>query len=447
MTKKVYRSLDSIVHKEAKEYAIYSAEERAIPNMIDGLKPVHRFVMYQALQTARDKVEKIASLGGSVSKVGYHHGEASAEKAAVGVANTWANIVPILQGQGNFGSRLVREAAEARYVYAKVHKNWYRIYKDTEYAPEHPDKEHIPPKHYLPIIPMVLVNGIYGIATGYATNIPAHSLDSIVKCTRLAIEGKLDIEPEYALPEFFGKISKIDDGWYAEGAYERKGKTQITITEIPPKYDREEYIAKVLNPLEDKDFITYRDACGKPKAKEGPRSVFRFVITVRKEFGLSGDYDADHEKIMTAFKLREKINPNLTVINEHGRMEKFETASELIRRFVAYRMTFVEKRIARKVEETLEAMNLAKAKAVFIAMVLKEQIILTRKTRAQALDEIRKHESLAPWAEQLIAMNLYHMTNDEVQKLVEAAKKFKADHDYWLQTTPQVEYFKDLDSL
>ena len=98
------RNLQSIIDNEAKEFAIYTVENRAIPNLIDGFKPVQRFVIARALDLSRgnkEKFHKLASVAGGVADLGYHHGEGSAQDAGALMANTWNNNYPLLDGQGN----------------------------------------------------------------------------------------------------------------------------------------------------------------------------------------------------------------------------------------------------------------------------------------------------------------------------------------------------------
>ncbi|EFX0167372.1 DNA topoisomerase, partial [Shigella sonnei] len=216
------RDLKSIIDNEALAYAMYTVENRAIPNMIDGFKPVQRFVIARALDLARgnkDKFHKLASIAGGVADLGYHHGENSAQDAGALMANTWNNNFPLLDGQGNFGSRTVQKAAASRYIFARVSKNFYSVYKDTEYAPVHQDKEHIPPAFYLPIIPTVLLNGVSGIATGYATYILPHSVSSVKKAVLQALQGKKVTKPKVEFPEFRGEVVEIDGQYEIRGTY------------------------------------------------------------------------------------------------------------------------------------------------------------------------------------------------------------------------------------
>lgn len=444
MTQIINRTLTDIIDKEAKDYAIYTVENRAIPNMIDGLKPVQRFVLYRALEMGKsdkDKVHKVAAIAGGVADAGYNHGEASAQDACAKMANTWANNVPLLFGEGSFGSRLVQEAAQSRYIHAKVHQNFYDLYKDNDIAPKHIDLDHKPPTYYLPLIPTVLLNGIKGIATGYATNILPHSIQSVIECTKLALKGELNKEPDVAYPLFYGDIIPLGDGRYElHGKYELVSKTVMHIKEIPYKWDRAKYIEKILDPLETNGYITYDDEC----SKKG----FGFKIKFRKDYQFPLDKDKLHEKIMKDFGLIETVSQLITVIDENGQLnDKFKNASELINHFVKVRLSFIDKRIENNIQVCTDKFNTAVRKAKFINDVINEVIILKGKTRKQLLDELSNHELYKDSAQELVQMPLYSITSDEAKKLADTARKLKLDLKYWKETTAQIEYTKDLDTL
>ncbi|AHY25247.1 DNA topoisomerase II [Pectobacterium bacteriophage PM2] len=435
------RDLKSIIDNEALAYAIYTVEQRAIPNMIDGLKPVQRFVIARALELARgnkDKFHKLASIAGGVADLGFHHGEGSAQDAGALMANNWNNNYPLLDGQGNFGSRLVKEAGGARYIFAKVGKNFYDIYKDSEYAPVHKDKEHVPPAFYLPILPMVLINGVSGIATGYATSILPHSLASVKKSTIEALKGEEISEPEVMFPSFKGNIVKNDTKWELQGTYKFVSRSVMHITEVPYKYDRESYI-EVLDALEEKGFITYDDDCD--------MNGFGFKVKFRKDYILGEDDEARHKKIMKDFKLTESKSQNITVINAEGKLKVYEKVSDLIKDFVEVRKFYIQKRIDSKIVETENAFNLALAKARFIKDVIDGTIVIQGKLRKKLVEEISLNEIYGEYAEKLVSMNIYHMTSDEAKKLALEAKSCKEENEYWKKTTTQIEYLKDLEAL
>lgn len=438
-----HRDLKSIIDNEAKEYAIYTVENRAIPNLIDGFKPVQRFVIARALDLARgnkEKFHKLASVAGGVADLGYHHGEISAQDAGALMANTWNNNYPLLDGQGNFGSRLVQSAAASRYIFCRISDNFRKIYKDTEIAPVHKDKEHVPPAYYLPVIPTVLLNGVRGIATGYSTSILPHSFESVLECTKAALRGEM-MEPEVQFPKFNGKIVQTEDGSVElHGVYKETSRNSIYISEIPYKFERASYVEKVLDPLEDAGYITYDDDCSK--------TGFGFKVKFRKDYALSEDPEQRHAKIMKDFKLIEKMSQYIVVIDENGKLnDKFKTSGELIRHFVEVRKTFTAKRIEHKIAETKQAFNLAQAKAQFIKEVIAGNIVIQGKTRKQLTKEIEQNELFKDHSEKLVSMNIYHITDDEAKKLAQEAKRLAQEVKYWEKTTPEAEYLKDLEEL
>ncbi|AJD82072.1 DNA topoisomerase [Yersinia phage vB_YenM_TG1] len=436
------RDLKSIIDNEALAFAMYTIENRAIPNMIDGFKPVQRFVIARALELARgnkDKFHKLASIAGGVADLGFHHGEGSAQDAGALIANDWNNNYPLLDGQGNFGSRLVQEAGASRYIFARVGDNFYKMYKDTEYAPAHKDKEHIPPAYYLPIIPTVLLNGVSGIATGYATNILPHSVESVKQSVLAALKGET-LEPEIQFPMFRGTVVKTEDNsCELHGIYKFTSRSVMYISEIPYKWDRDSYITKILEPLKVNGYINYDDDC----SKEG----FGFKIKILSAYTLPEDSEKRHEKIMKDFGLIERRSQNLTVINEQGKLKVYDKSSDLIKDFVEVRKMFVQKRIDLKICESEEAFNVALTKAKFIKQVIDGTIVIQGKTRKALIDELDSNEDFKPYSDKLVAMSLYHMTSDEAKKLALEAKAKKDEHSYWLQTNATIEYEKDLTNL
>ena len=424
----IKRPLKSIVDKEALTYAKYSVEERAIPNLIDGMKPVHRFFLYSVMQSASTKFNKVAAIGGRVSELGYHHGETSAADSGALMASTWSNNLPIVEGDGNFGSRMIQEASASRYVFARLHENFHKYFKDTNLAPVHPDPEHLPPKFYLPIIPYVLVNGSFGIATGFRTDIPPHSVDSVVECVKQYITtGDCD-EPRIQFPEFKGEIVQSEEECYMVGKYELIGKTKLIITEIPYSYDREKYVT-VLDDLAERDVIVrYEDLCGEDD--------FEFEVTLKRDF--------KHDKIVDVFKLQQNIPRNLVAITHDRNVKVYENTTQMLKEFVDYRMPFYDNRIQNELTKSSKALELAEAKVLFIESVLDGSIDLKGRTRLQTINVIKTHEKLVDFADDLIKMNIYHLTTDEIKKLKQDITRIKKDVKYWNTTNSRKEYLNDL---
>lgn len=426
-------TLTEIANTSWKEYSLYTLEERALPSMIDGLKPSQRFIMYSALKNARDKLAKVVEIAGSVSSYGYHHGETSAQDAAVSMASDWKNNIPLLEGKGMFGNRLVKKAASPRYIFAKVHKNFGNIFTDTHLAPEHPDEEISTPKFYLPLIPFVLLNGVDGTATGFATTILPYDINDVTKLTRDCVKGK-DISKKVILPkfpQFRGKVEPNDNGGYdLVGTYDRVGKTKLVITELPYQYDRESYI-KVLDDLEEREVISdYTDNC----SQEG----FKFTITLKR------DFDGDIEKL---FKLRRSTKENLNVIDHTGKLREYNSPVDLIKDFCAIRLPYVQARIDTKIREVTDTMSLIKSKIKFIKSVIDSKVAFKNKGKKELTQHLIELKFNEAHIEHLLNMNFYHLTVEEMEKLGLKYLELEKELSYLKGTTAEVEYELDLDKL
>ena len=428
------RTVSDIVNKECRDYSKYTIEERALPSMIDGMKPVQRYIVFSALKSATKDFKKIAAIGGVISDFGYNHGEAAALGTAALMANTWTNNYPILLGQGNFGSRIVNDCAEPRYIFAKAHDNFFDMFKDMDLLEPSVVTGSDLPKYYLPVLPIVLINGVSGIASGYSTKIRPHSVESVKRCVQQVLDTGACDEPEISFPQFIGKISTVPgEKWYIEGTYEVIGKTRLMINEIPLKFDRLKYVA-VLNALIANDTILRYDEV------DGDGN-FCFKIDLKR------DFDTSHNNIIKTFKLKQGFGQHINVIDETGTLKPYKTAASLIVDFVNFRTAILEKRIAKKIVDTKDAFEYAYVKVDFIKKVISKEITFDGKTRKQVVDIIEQYDNLKPYSSELVQMNLYHMTADEIAKLEKTAADLAKEHEYWKTTTPKKQYTKDLKDI
>lgn len=421
------RSIKDVVQVEGLTFALYTIYSRAIPHLVDGFKPVHRFFIHSAMQGGTG-FQKVASIAGGVAMYGYHHGETSVEEALSLMAAHWCNNIPLFDRDGFFGSRLVKKPGAPRYIKCKLSPIFKAIYMDGDLTPVHEDPEHVPPAYYLPIIPMVLVNGFSGIAKAYATNIPPHDPKSVVNGCIAYLNDK-DFTLDLKYPYFKGEIT---DGTIY-GTYELQGKTKLVITEIPVKYDRVKYIA-ILDKMEEKGVIvSYKDL-----SKED----FRYEVTLKREYanGLT------REKILKDFGLIENSNPNINVIFE-GKLYSYERPETLLKDFVDIRMNVYQQRINKRIQETKEALDKALAKVAFIAQMVESSDSLRGLSRSEAVKFVSTWIGCENHAEMLVAMNIYHLTTDESKKLEDEAEELRKQLKYWEETTPKIEYLNDLKEL
>lgn len=431
--------ISAVAANEWKAFAMYTVESRAIPNMIDGLKPVQRFYLYSSLLNSKKDFKKVSAIAGIISDYGYNHGEQSAAGAGQLMAAEWNNNVCLVEGRGSFGTRLVQEAGAPRYVYTRVHENFSKYIKDLELSPTHEDPEHEPPAFYLPVIPLVLANGTKGIATGFATNILPRSATALSSaCREYVSSGNIASRLSVTFPDFKGTVNynAEEDKFIVMGCFEKKSKTVLEITEVPYGYDRESYV-KVLDDLEDKgDIVSYEDLCDK--------TGFRFEIKLKQQTSSAWP----DERIIRKFKLAKPLTENLTVINHEGKLRDYKDERLLIKDFCDYRMTVLQKRIEMRLAEALEQARWLKVKMEFIQAVLDDKIKFKNQKKDQVGQQILQTTSaLDRDIDPLLRINIISLTDEmvkELQKQIDLALK---DATYWQSTTPKQQFINDLDAV
>lgn len=308
------QSMEEVMHGSMMPFAEYVILERALPRVEDGLKPVQRRILYtmQQLDLTPDKpYRKSARIVGDTLGKYHPHGDTSVYDAMVRMAQPFSIRMPLVDGQGNFGSVDGDPAAALRYTEARLTPLAMELLRDVEKKTV-PFRLNFDDTNWEPDMlpgrfPNLLVNGATGIAVGLATNIPPHNLGESIDAVIAMIR-----EPEIALAELLNIIKGPDfpTGGYLLGAEElekayetgrgkviirakahteqlKNGKTLIVITEFPYMVNKAAALEKILKLSEEKKqlfagIVDIRD--------ESDREGMRAVIELRK--------DTDAEKIL-----------------------------------------------------------------------------------------------------------------------------------------------------
>lgn len=431
-------SLSDIANNEWREFAMYTIESRAIPSMIDGLKPSQRFYLYSSLVNSSKEFKKVSAIAGIVSDYGYNHGETSVASTGQLMAADWNNNLCLVEGRGSFGTRLIQEAGAPRYVYTKVHNNFNKYIRDVDLSPEHPDPEHMPPQYYMPVIPLVLVNGVKGVAVAFATNILPRKVDDVKKaCSEYLKNGKIKSKLPISFPQFTGTVDyDIDNNKYiCKGVFTRQGKSKVTITDIPYGYDRETYV-KILDNLEDAgDIISYEDKC----SSKG----FEFEVKLKLQ-----NSDWDNDKIIKEFKLSKTHTENITVIDQNGKLREYTDERDLIKDFCDFRLTVLQKRIDKNIARFNEESRWLTVKMQFIMGVLNNKIVFKNNKKDVVIDQISKNtNAIEDDYDRLLKLNLLSLTLEQVDNLKKQIEDCKTQIDFWTKTTPKDQFLSDLSEI
>ena len=229
------------IDKELIHFSNYD-NERSIPNICDGLKPSQRKVLFDSLKKNLLKEIKVSQLSGYISEQSsYHHGENYLQGTIISMAHNFigSNNINLLNPNGQFGTRLLggKDSASPRYIFTNLNHLTKLIFHPDDlplldYLND--DGFKIEPKYYVPIIPMILVNGCEGIGTGFSTKIPCYNPIQIVDNLKRMMRGE-DIEemsPWYR--GYNGNIIKLNDKTFiSRGKYTFVDTNTVVIDELP----------------------------------------------------------------------------------------------------------------------------------------------------------------------------------------------------------------------
>ncbi len=299
------RTVENVMESSYLRYSMSVIIDRALPDVRDGLKPVHRRILYSMNEDglrSTNRHRKSANVVGAVMGKYHPHGDSSIYDAMVRLAQPWATRYPLVNGQGNFGSMDGDPPAAMRYTEAKMHRLADElladINMDTVDFRDTYDGENLEPTVLPGKMPNLLLNGQLGIAVGMATNIPPHNLSEIVDATTHLIdnpEATLDDLLQYVKgPDFptggtvygAGSIRQAyatgRGGVIMRGSAEviegNKGRHQIVITEIPYALNKESLVTKIADLVKDKKISGISDL-----RDESSRGDVRIVIDLKKD--------------------------------------------------------------------------------------------------------------------------------------------------------------------
>lgn len=299
------RSVESVMEDSYLRYSMSVIIDRALPDVRDGMKPVHRRIMYSMNEeglrsSARHR--KSANVVGAVMGKYHPHGDASIYDSMVRLAQPWSTRYLLVNGQGNFGSMDGDPPAAMRYTEAKMHRLADELLadidKDTVDFRDNYDGTTQEPSVLPAKLPNLLLNGQLGIAVGMATNIPPHNLSEVIDATIHKIDhpdATLDELLEYIQgPDFptggivygAGSIRQAyatgRGGVVVRGVAEvvegNKGRHQIVITEIPYALNKENLVIKIADLVKEKKITGVADL-----RDESARGNVRIVIDLKKD--------------------------------------------------------------------------------------------------------------------------------------------------------------------
>jgi len=444
------KTLENVMEDSFFRYSMSVIIDRALPDVRDGLKPVHRRILHSMNvngNRSNAKFVKSARITGDVMGKYHPHGDSSIYDSMVRLAQPWSLRYPLIQGQGNFGSMDGDPAAAQRYTEARMQKIADEMLADIEkqtvdfrdnYDGSEQEPVVLPAK-----VPNLLLNGQIGIAVGMATNIPPHNLGELVDATIELIDNEHvtidDIMKHVKGPDFpTGAV--VYGGAPMKQAYltgrgsvtmravanieeTKKGRHQIIVTEIPYGVNKATLVEKIAELYKDKkiNISDLRD--------ESSRGKVRIVIEVKK--------DGYPKKVLNQLykltALQSSFNYNMLALVD-GIQPKILGIQEMLQEFVKHRQQVVRRRTEFELRKARERAHILEGYKIALDNIDEViRIIRASKTTDEAQKNLIKSFKLSEiQAQAILAMQLRRLTGleraaieNELNELLAAIKRYE----------------------
>jgi DNA topoisomerase-2 len=417
-----------------KEMILFSLSDckRSIPSVMDGLKESQRKVIFAAFSenlSSSGPVMKVAQFAALVAKVScYHHGEQNLGDTIVKLAQRFvgSNNVPLLYNKGQFGSRshLGMDAASTRYIHTKL-EAWTRILfpkADEAYLTYlNEDGQAIEPEFYVPILPLVLINGNSGIGSGWSSLIPSFNIEDMIEFVKYWIQlkqGTLESqEPPVIRPYirgFKGQLTNEPNKIRTVGVYTKVKENQYNVTEIPVgrKQISTSKYRRILEKMVDTDKIN--------SMKVVSQDGINFLVNVKEGETVDEELLNLVDSISTS---------NMVLFDSKGQIKRYKDVYEILDEFCEIRYELYNKRKNGELQRIAEYVQMLENKVQFIEGVINKKINIQQAEdklieQVKALGIVTRENSY----DYLLTMPLRSLTETRLKSLKTEVINAKAEH-------------------
>lgn len=440
-------SYSNFINKELIHFSKYDCD-RSIPNVMDGLKRSLRKILFSAFKKNLTREIKVAQFSGYVSEhSGYHHGEASLNAAIVNMAQNFvgSNNINLFMPNGQFGSRMMggKDSASERYIFTLLSNITRRLFPEVDdHVLTYLDDDGTPvePLYYIPIIPMVLVNGGKGIGTGFSTSIPCYDPLLIIAYLKQMMGGgteaitEKDFVPYYE--GFKGTIKRasevaaasgggvvdsevevvdVDDSasvsssgkkkskksssattttalenkFIVSGVYQIVGTDQVRITELPIgtwTTDYKDFLEGLVTPIVDKTGKKLPTII-KDYVDNSTKHSVDMLVTFQK--GKLAEFD--NSQLTKLLRLSTSLSTNnMHLFDPEDKLKKYTSITEIIGDYFGKRLELYSIRKDWLVDNMQRELVKLSNRAKYIQYLLVDRIDLRRKTKVQVFEMLQK---------------------------------------------------------
>jgi DNA topoisomerase II len=452
---------EDFINKELIHFSNYDVE-RSIPNLVDGLKTSQRKILFGCLKRnlVSDEI-RVAQLASYVSEHScYHHGEASLQGAIVGMAQNFvgSNNINILKPIGQFGSRIHmgKDAGASRYIYTMLEKLSTIIFnKQDQGVLTHLDDDGISvePEYYVPIIPMVLINGAIGIGTGFSTNVPCYNPKDIIAVLKTMLSNPDEYQTPLQMPDlmpwymgFEGTIKKHNDKYVSIGRFSKLTSTKIEVSELPVGFSTQDF-KELLEEMLDKDLKQYDNNYTDKKVQ--------FTLHFQTSQILDNYMCVENNgftKFENDFKLVSSKNLSLTnmyLFNSRGSIQKYDSPQDIIWEYYSTRLKYYSKRKTYIVQGIEDDLKFLYAKIRFIKSVVCDEVKISKMKKIELEEYLTQNDYplFNGKYEYILRIPIYNLTTDKVSELENEIAKAEGLLKDVQQKTENTMWFEELEVL
>ena len=436
---------------------------RKLCSYIDGLKLSQRKAIYTLLKKySNPSTEtKTARLASSIAETTeYIHGEQSLNGVLDSMAASYcgSNNFPLIVGHGNFGSRFAgpRSAAAPRYTYCSISPLTLKLFVEDDNAlckSQIFEGSEIEPQFFMPIYPVVLLNGCDGLTSGWKMQIYPRKPSDVIKYIKAKLHNKKCENPNNFIPYFKGfkgttvqQEVDMPDGtksliFVNRGIVEKVTGTSLHISELPITYNYASYIS-VLDKLVETGTINHYDDKSDPKS-----DTFDFIVSVPRAFFTKYTDESDWIQV---FKLSKILNEHLNCIDKDNRVVEFNNIKEMLDSFIEIRLSYYGLRRQYLLDKFGQQILINKSKWIWCKGIIDETIKIKNTPKDKVISQLEYNKDIYKKDDSynyLLNMPLTSITKEKMDELKNSIEELQNKINELKATSDSDFMIADLDSL
>lgn len=427
---------------------------RKLCNYIDGQKISMRKILYTLMKKypGKDKIKTETVANICAAETNYLHGAAN----LCGVCDTMAqsfvgaNNFPLIEGNsGGFGTRINPTCAAPRYTKIALSNIVKKLINEDDspiIGRQFFEGDYIEPQFFVPIFPILFLNGSSGLSTGFSQDIFPRNPTEIIEYIKKKLNGiekpRMDLLPWFR--GHSGKVIRNDETGKNEsfGVIARNNMTSYTISELPIGIDYQKYIEYLDKLCENGTIQDYDDRCD-PKTDE-----ILFNIKTTRDF--TRKYEKNDRKLYEILHLVKSLPETLCCIDEFNKVREFESVQEILDAFIEIRLKYYNLRKKYLLDKTKNNLEQLVSKYMFVKNVVDGKIIVNKKKKDEIVKQLEKFDKIIKVDgsyNYLLSMPIYSLTYEKLEELKNQILEAKDYYKTVQSTTIQTMWLDDIHNI